>query len=320
MKYSTKLLLGFGILMFVSFAMGAFGVRFAFFVVLMLASSLVAHVSIKSIMKPVPEYSKTEKVQLEDTSEAMFASIDYARNIQVNLLPSKELFGSIFSDYSVIWKPRDVVGGDIYWLKRFPEGSVLCVCDCTGHGTPGALLTMLVVSSLENAVLAGNCRDTANIIWQVEKRLAEVFKVNERTDKSIKDGCDISIMYIANDGSLTMSAAYMNIFVCDGKTVKRHRGQKIFVGEGKLQNKDQIKSVYIEPNPNNKFYIASDGLFDQPDGIKDIPFGYKRFEKIILENHSKRQAAISEIIWDNFEDYRDLEARVDDFTLISFMP
>ena len=240
---------------------------------------------------------------------------EYASRIQNNLLPPESVFEEAFSDYHVIWKPRDTVGGDIYWIKNFDEGTVLCVCDCTGHGISGALLTMLVVSVLEGvAVQPDNCSDTANIIWKIDERLVKVFKVKTG------DGCDLAVLFIARDGSITLSAGHTNVFVCNGKDVQRIRGQKIFVGDGNLSSKDDIKTLHIPANPDNKFYIASDGLFDQPGGEYSVPFGYKAFEKIILENHDERQSFISGKIWTAFEEYRGTEPRVDDFELITFKP
>ena len=259
------------------------------------------------------------KNELGEAHETILAGIEYANKIQSNLLPTDTVFKNVFSDYSTIWAPRDVVGGDIYWLKEFHSGSVLCVCDCTGHGTPGALLTMLVVSTLESVVWPSNCRDTANTIWQLEQRLSEVFNVEERTDDfDVKDGCDLAVLFISNDGSVTISAAHTDVYVCNGDAVTRHKGQKMYVGEGKIKDKDDIESIYIDYNPDNRFYIASDGLFDQPGGEKGIPFGYRRFEKIIAEHNKKTGADISEKLWQAFEEYRGAEARVDDFQLVTF--
>ena len=245
----------------------------------------------------------------------VISGVEYASKIQNNLLPPESVFKEAFSDYHVIWKPRDTVGGDIYWIKNFDEGTVLCVCDCTGHGTSGALLTMLIVSVLEGvAVQPDNCSDTANIIWKIDERLVKVFKVKTG------DGCDLAVLFIARDGSITLSAGHISVFICDGRDVRRIRGQKIFVGDGNLSSKDDIKTLHIPANPDNKFYIASDGLFDQPGGELSGPFGYKAFEKIILENHTEKQSVISNKVWATFEEYRGVEPRVDDFELITFKP
>ena len=83
---------------------------------------------------------------------------------------------------------------------------------------------------------------------------------------------------------------------------------------------DKIKTISIPADPVNKFYIASDGLYDQIGGDAKIPYGYDEFERIILENHSKNHSEISDIIWQSFESYRGSNARRDDFELITFTP
>jgi len=136
----------------------------------------------------------------------------------------------------------------------------------------------------------------------------------------IMDGCDLVVMFIANDGNITLSSGNMSVFICDGANAERIRGQKFFLGEGKLDSKDDIETINIPVNPNNKFYIASDGLYDQPGGEHGSPFSYKRFSNTILENHGEKQSVISGKIWEAYETYRGENPRVDDFTLITFKP
>jgi HAMP domain-containing protein len=275
-------------------------------------------------LKAMINLANQRSAELEAASGTIMAGINYASKIQSNLLPKAHVFEEAFSDYSVIWKPRDIVGGDIYWLKNFESGTVLCVCDCTGHGAPGAMLTMLVTSAFEDNVNEDNCHDTANIIWQLEKRLVCGFDVDASDDDrgtNIHDGCDLAVLFIKKDGSVNFSSANFSVFVCDGEEVTRFKGQRLFVGEGMLKNKDEIKIMHIEANPNNKFYIASDGLFDQPglrEGGRSVPFGYKQFLDIILKNHVYSQNVISNRVWEAFEAYRGEEPRVDDFALITF--
>jgi hypothetical protein len=186
------------------------------------------------------------------------------------------------------------------------------------------LLTTLVVSALEAVVQPDNCRDTANIVWQIEQRLVTVLNVdrdeNKRGIMNINDGCDLAVLFIANDGGVTFSSGNINIFVSDGREITRYKGQHIFVGEGALADMADIKSVKIPANPENKFYIASDGLCDQIGGDRGKQFGYKIFQEIILENHRETQAAISDKIWKAFEEHRGEETQRDDFVLITFKP
>ena len=262
-----------------------------------------------------------ENFKTKAAHDEILSGLLYASNIQKNLLPETAALQKVFSDCSVIWNPANIVGGDIYWIKQFDKGTVLCVCDCTGHGTSGALLTMLVVSALESVVSPVSCDDTASIVWRLDKRLAEAFgvKKGQKTGISdIKDGCDIAVLFIAPDGSVDLSSGQMGIFVCNGSEVRRIKGQKIFIGEGKLRSSMCVNTIRIPADPENKFYIASDGLFDQPGEGCGAPFGYKRFEKIIFEHHGKTQSAISDEIWHTFEAHRGIEPRVDDFELITF--
>jgi len=260
------------------------------------------------------------KGQAEAVAEAMLSSARYANKIQQNLLPQNSEFETAFSDYSIIWQPRDIVGGDFYWLKNFDEGTVLCVCDCTGHGTPGALLTMLVASTLETLISEERHTDTAQILFMLDQRLATVLNVASEDifSMSINDGCDLVVMFIAKDGNISMSAGNLNVFTCDGKEVIRYKGQQLLIGEGRIRSKDEVEIVRIPPNPDNKFYISSDGLSDQIGGEFGKQFGYKPLTSIILENHNEKQDVISNKIWEAFEQHQGEEPRRDDFVLITF--
>ena len=265
--------------------------------------------------------------ELEQRHNTIITSINYASKIQRNLLPPKTELDDAFSDYSVIWKPKDIVGGDIYWLKNFAEGAVLCVCDCTGHGTPGALLSMLVVSAFEAAVNERNYKDTAAIIWGLEKKLVSALNVTvtprkegeKRYATQFNDGCDLAVLYIARDGAVTISAGHTHVFVCDGKDVQQYKGQRIHVGDGSLKSKDEINMITIPGNPDNKYYVASDGLYDQI-GTNGKKFGYKTLKEIILNNHQENQNVIIEKIWRQFEVNRESEIRRDDVSLVGFTP
>ncbi|MCL2820723.1 MAG: SpoIIE family protein phosphatase [Oscillospiraceae bacterium] len=277
-------------------------------------------VSFMNVANDVTEIVNTQ-AELAKRLQTINEGIRYASKIQMSIIPDDAELKKAFLDYSIIWMPRDVVGGDIYWAKNFDDGTVLCVCDCTGHGTPGALLTMLVVSAFESTITEQSHTDTAEVLYTLDRRLATVLNVkNNNNYTDINDGCDLAVLFISNDGSVSVSSGNTNIFVCDGKSVIRNKGQKMFIGEGKITGKDNIKTVTYPANPANKFYIASDGLYDQIGGEELIPYGYDEFEKIILANHNEKHSTISEKVWYSFENYRGDNARRDDFELITFTP
>jgi len=270
-------------------------------------------------LKGLIAVAERKTAEVEASAKTINESIKYASKIQKYLLPKDSALQNGFSDYSIIWEPRDVVGGDIYWAKNFDGGTVLCVCDCTGHGTSGALLTMLVVSAFEDLVKEDNCSDTADILWSLDQRLKNVFSRDVNDDSIVnKDGCDLAVLFIAKDGTVNVSSAHTNVFVCDGKEVNRIKGQRIFVGVGDLQDKKEVDVTQFPANPNSKFYIASDGLYDQPGGEHNVSYCYDEFTDIILKNHNEKLSVITEKVWKAFEQYRGGEKRVDDFELISF--
>jgi ABC-type amino acid transport substrate-binding protein len=265
--------------------------------------------------------AKKKNYELGQANEIILSNVNYSNKIQSNLLPSVQTFDAVFGDHSVIWKPRDIVGGDIYWLKQFEGGAVLCVCDCTGHGVSGAMLTMLVVSAFDAIITDKNYNDTADIVYMLDKRIATILNVDsDRCCMDIKDGCDLAVLYIANDGCITMSSGNMIVFTCDGQSVTQYKGQSIFVGEGRLESKDEVKTVTIPAHINNKYYIASDGLSSQIGDEQNKMFGYQAFENIILKNHNEKQSVISDKIWDAFEKHRGKQPRRDDVELITFKP
>jgi len=284
------------------------------------AIDLDKHLTEKQQAQSEAYKAELAKGRAEAVSEAMLSSARYANKIQQNLLPKDTVFEKAFSDYSILWHPRDIVGGDIYWMKNFDKGSFLAVSDCTGHGTPGALLTMLVASTLETLISEDNCSDPAQILYMLDQRLATVLNAKKDSHNSmeINDGCDIVVLFIAKNGQISMSAGNINVLSCNGNEVSRYKGQKLFIGEGRLTGKDAVDVVNIPQNPDNKFYIASDGLYDQIGGEHKKQFGFKTLERIILENHHEKQKTISDKIWDAFEKYRGEEQRRDDFELITF--
>ena len=286
--------------------------------------SLVIIYIYQLIYSYVLETIARRKAQLiAEKHEILMDSINCACEIQKGILPKDSLFSHAFADYSVIWEPRDTVGGDIYWIKSFEEGTVLSVCDCTGHGVPGALLTSLVMALFEEIVNEDTCKDPAAIIYMLDRRIARIFEVKPTQGKrarSIKNGCDLAVLFVAKNGDVSIASGNVDVYFCDGNEVERVKGQRINVGEGKIQSREDVRVTVVPANEKYKFYISSDGLYDQIGGAHGHSFGLRTFKQLILEHHNKNQESISNIIWDVFESYRGNHVRLDDFELITFKP
>lgn len=287
------------------------------------ARDLAAYLSDKEAAEHAAFEADLAKGRAEAANQAMLSSIRYAATIQKSLRPPDSALARAFADHHVIWEPRDIVGGDMYWLKNYEGGSLLAVCDCTGHGTPGALLTMLVVTILEASVNADDCSDLAGLMVQLDQRLAGILNVKHSGAAGdglakLNDGCDIAILFAAPDGSVSVASSGIPVFFCNGRTVERIRGQQLRIGEGGLSDPAKVLLTHIAPGPDTKFHIASDGLYDQIGGPAGRPFGYTVFKDILLAHHTESQGKIAGHIWQAFEEYRGEEARRDDVELIGF--
>ena len=268
---------------------------------------------------------KKRALLIAEKHQILVDSIKYASVIQRGMLPKENEFSLPFSDHSILWEPRDTVGGDIYWLKNFDKGALLCVCDCTGHGVPGALLTALLVSALEEIVTDETCDDPATIVWMLDQKLARIFEAEAREKKDrrelhIKSGCDLAVVFTAKGGSLKIASGNINTFICDGKEVRRIKGQRVYVGEGRISGAEDVRVTKIEASGDNKFYISSDGLYDQIGGAHAFSFGYDIFKQTVLEHHQLDMNEITSKVWEAFENYQGAQKRRDDITLVAFRP
>jgi CHASE2 domain-containing sensor protein len=291
------------------------------------AVSLVFVYLCQLVYRYAVERIERRKAQLiAEKHQILVDSINYARVIQRGILPRDSIFAQAFADYSIRWDPRDTVGGDIYWIKTFEKGTLLCVCDCTGHGVPGALLTALVVSAFEEIVTEEVCGDPAAIVWMLDQKLIRVFESDsapgEKNNRAIhiRNGCDLAVLFIDRDGNVAIASGNFNVFVCDGKEVRRYKGQKLSVGEGKITSREAVKVTAVPACKDNKFYISSDGMYDQIGGARGHSFGYNPLKQIILEHHHEKQEVICAKVWETFEAYRGDQVRRDDFELITFQP
>lgn len=268
--------------------------------------------------------AEEQSVMLRKHHETILASLEYAKKIQGNLLPDKQTCQGPLSDLGLIWKPKEAVGGDLYWIKHFTQGSLICVCDCTGHGVPGAMLTVLVATALEAIVEEDNYQDPAEIMWLLDQKLASVLYVHtEDGDKrrgmlNINDGADLALIYIDKDNAAVFSSGNIHVFMCNGEEVLDFKGQRLHIGEGTLKTKQQVKTMSVSADSRNRYYVASDGYFDQIGGEKRIPFGYSQFKKMILKHHTDSMDAVMDRLWEAFEQYRGTEERRDDVELVGF--
>jgi len=251
-------------------------------------------------------------------------SIEYASLIQHSLIPSGDAIRACFGEYFVIWHPKDIVGGDIYFFEALDDGNecILFVIDCTGHGVPGAFVSMLV-KAIERQV-------TSNIRLQNEEvspaKILSIFNksmkslLRQESDDSISNaGFDGAIIYVnKKTGVLKFAGAQTPLFYVENGELKTIKGDRHSIGYKKSDSNFEFTEHVIKTSKDMCFYIATDGYLDQNGGEKGFPFGKKRFCSLIEQYHTESFADQQEIFLDELHKYQKDEIRNDDITLIGF--
>lgn len=261
--------------------------------------------------------------EIQSKQDRINESLKYAQAIQVRLISSNDDFGKYFSDSALWWFPLDVVSGDFCMVEAFPKGRLIILGDCTGHGIPGALMTMMATTIITGCLDYDNCDDTARIIWNLDRQFSAILN-SHRSEKDayITHGLDVIALFVDNYDNIRVSSAGINLFVSTSgiKDVKTVRGQRLYIGDGKISDISQIKVQKIKVTPKDTFFIASDGLFEQTGGNEGLPLGYSAIKKIIHRSGNKKIPETIEAIKEKYFEYKGDKARLDDVTVMGFKP
>ncbi|AGW12527.1 SpoIIE family protein phosphatase [Megalodesulfovibrio gigas] len=274
--------------------------------------------------------------ELEEVQRQVMDSIECASAIQHQMQVPVTRLKDYVADGYILWKPRDVVGGDSYWLRRTPGGVFVGVFDCTGHGVPGAFITLIVHSMLDNMDAAAVEGRPGLVLESLNRRL-KAFLGQDGSEgplaKRSNDGLEMGLCWMPNDAdSLCYAGAGISAFmVADGAT-QELKAERIGIG----YREAPLDHAYAEQRVSlvgiKGVHLSTDGLFDQVGGEKQLPFGKKRFLKLIAEfsahaelreqgEHGGHPFQTQQAgIWELFETHRGAHARRDDVTVLGFAP
>jgi len=272
---------------------------------------------------------KVQTKEIEATHKHTRQSIEYASLIQSAVLPNHDLFTRYFKEYFAIWHPKDVVGGDIYLFNelRHKGECLIMFIDCTGHGVPGAFVTMLV-KAVEVQIIAKIMNEPklevspAWVLSYFNQVLKKLLK-QDNADSISNAGFDGGIIYYnKKEKILKFAGAETSLFYIDTKgSLETVKGNRYSVGYKKCDANYEYKETLINVEEGMKFYCTTDGYFDQNGGDKGFPFGKKRFKNLIEEYHAEAMAEQQEFFLYELAQYEEMSGkpeRNDDITLIAF--
>lgn len=253
--------------------------------------------------------------ELKEQNNKIMDSIDYAKKVQETIIASDQEMLDAFKDSFVLWQPRDIVGGDFYWLRKINNKVILAVVDCTGHGVPGALMTMAVAPILNHIVQEGCHTSPGEIIKELNLRIkSAMYKKGSRiTD----DGLDIGICLI-EENTLVFAGAKIDLYHKNHEGVLRIQGERQSVGYVRSDSNQTFRNTMIKIGKEDFFYITTDGFLDQNGGPKNHSLGRRRFISLIEESNELNCEEQRNFFNQALIHYRQEESQRDDITVLGF--
>ncbi len=255
--------------------------------------------------------------ELNEKNNNIQDSIEVAKRIQENILTSENEMEHIFEEYFIIWEPRDIVGGDFYWIKKFNDGLLVVVGDCTGHGVPGALMTT-AVNAMLNHIVDEKCHDNPAIILQELDGLLRQSLTKNDAFSDIQDGLDAGIVYISTEKEILFSGAQFSLMVSDENGVREVKGNRNTIDCIARNEECIFENLIIEHTRDMSLYLVTDGFTDQPGGEKGLPYGKSRVLSELQMITKMKMAQQKEKLRDSFREYRKSEMIRDDVTILGF--
>ncbi len=246
-------------------------------------------------------------------------SINYAQRIQSALLPPESALNQVFSDYFILYKPRDIVSGDFYWLKQVNQYTVIVAADCTGHGVPGAFMSVLGISYLNEIVQNREITQTDQVLNQLRKQISDSLGQRGGRDES-KDGMDLALCVLDQKNSRLQFSGANNPLYLIRKTDSRpelseYKPDRMPVGYYR-EKEDPFTSQLIQLNEGDTFYLFTDGFLDQKGGEHSRKLMKKGFKKLLLDIQEHPMPAQKEFLDRKLADWMGTRPQTDDILVI----
>jgi serine phosphatase RsbU (regulator of sigma subunit) len=260
-----------------------------------------------------------QKAGLELRDKNITDSLIYAQRIQEALLPSELYFRNHFSDSFILFKPKNIVSGDFYWIEEKGDKIFIVAADCTGHGIPGALMSMIGLDIVEKTINEDNIEIPSKILAVMNKGLEKTFSREKNIGTIIRDGMDIGLCVIdRNRKKVQYAGAFFPLYLIRNGSLVEIPADKIIIG----MNPDGVPYTdhEIDLIEDDMFYIFSDGYVDQFGGTENKKFMYRRFRYLLLSIHNFPVNDQKAILDENMRTWMGSNEQVDDIMVIGFRP
>ncbi len=267
-------------------------------------------------------------------------SINYAKRIQKAVLPIRNIFADGISDYFILFKPRDIVSGDFYWMTKIENSFIIAAADCTGHGVPGAFMSMLGVAFLNEIITKDKTMQANEILEKLRERVIKSLHQTGKANES-KDGMDIALCIInTKNETLQFAGAYNPLFLIMNKTSENERinelnknprtkihkfldnkklveikGDRMPIGIYTIKEK-MFQNNILKYKKGDTIYIFSDGYIDQFGGSKGRKLKSGKFREILMSIQDKQMQEQKKFLVNYYNEWKNKIDQLDDILII----
>ncbi|HEY9083805.1 MAG TPA: SpoIIE family protein phosphatase [Vicingaceae bacterium] len=257
---------------------------------------------------------KKSNLLLAEKNKEITDSITYAKRIQNAILPSDTTVKEYLPNNFVLYLPKDIIAGDFYWLERKDDNILFAAADCTGHGVPGAMVSVVCNNALNRTVREYGLTNPAEILNKTREIVVQEF---EKSDDDVKDGMDISLCCLELSGSyatLQWAGANNPLWI-----IRKHELIEVKPNKqpiGKTDNPLSFTTHEIQLQKGDTIYVFTDGFADQFGGPKGKKFMYKPFKELLLSIQNKTMEEQKIVLEQHFKNWRGSIEQVDDVCVI----
>lgn len=269
---------------------------------------------LEEIRSLVEELTQTKDV-LDKHNKDMNDSVVYASRIQKALLPSAQQLSAHFNSFH-IFSPKDILSGDFYWVHANERQAFLACADCTGHGIPGSIMSILGLQLLRYLLDVNNDWSPASLMKMMDRELSSLLAQNAETGTQLQDGMDASfILFDATEPRVELSMANHKALLFKDGELQRVQGDKMSLG-GDYMSQFSYTTHRWQAEPGTRIYLFSDGILDQFGGENNRKLGFSRFVELIQESVFHPLLEQKELLERQFREWMGTKPQTDDVLVI----
>ena len=267
-----------------------------------------------AIDSDISDIKKAEEIIIQKNLD-ITDSISYAKRIQEAILPNPNVLHDHISSFFILHKPKDIVSGDFYWFSQVNSKIVIVVADCTGHGVPGAFMSLIGITFLNKIVNEKNIYNADEILNRLRNNVVNSLHQADEGNESL-DGMDISlIVYDKKENTIEYAGAMNSIYIIRNNKLIEYYADRMPIGMYEFINKPFTKQT-IKVKEGDNIYLFTDGYPDQFGGENNTKLKYHRFKELLLKHHTLLHEKQQETLEQELNNWRGKNEQVDDILVM----